>query len=64
MLTPKPQSTLLQSFYNVQWVAAERKKFPEDNLAAFQIQVSLQDWEGELRSLHKNSIGLFATIRL
>lgn len=53
MLTPKPQSTLLQSFYNVQWAAAERKKFPEDNLAAFQIQVSLQDWEGELRSLHK-----------
>ena len=53
MLTPKPQAALLQLFYNVQWAAKERKKVPGDKIATFQMQVSLQDWEGELQNLHK-----------
>jgi len=53
LLTPPPQSGLLQCFYTLQWAAQERKAIPVGETVLFQQRVSLQDWEQELTELHR-----------
>ncbi len=52
-LTPAPQATLIQNFYNILWASLEQKSVPANQNASFRLHVSLQDWEEELKNLHE-----------